>query len=44
MPKILQKVLMMKWLEKVCFPDSLKEAEVIPVFEDKGNSNDKSNY
>ena len=27
-----------------CFPDSLKEAEVIPVFKDKGDSNDKSNY
>ena len=29
---------------KGCFPDSLKEAEVIPVFKDKGDSNDKSNY
>ena len=26
------------------FPDSLKEAEVIPVFKDKDDSNDKSNY
>ena len=29
---------------KGCFPDSLKEAEVVPVFKDKGDSNDKSNY
>ena len=29
---------------KGCFPDNLKEAEVIPVFKDKGDSNDKSNY
>ena len=29
---------------KGCFPDSLKEAEVIPVFKDKDDSNDKSNY
>ena len=29
---------------KACFPDSLKEAEVMPVFKDKGDSNDKSNY
>ena len=26
------------------FPDSLKEAEVIPVFKDKDNFNHKSNY
>ena len=26
---------------KACFPDNLKEAEVIPVFKDKGDSNDK---
>ena len=29
---------------KGCFPDSLKQAEVTPVFKDKGNSNDKLNY
>ena len=29
---------------KACFPDSLKEAEVMPVFKDTGNSNDKPNY
>ena len=33
-----------KVVGKGCFPDSLKEVEVIPVFKAKGDSNDKSNY